>query len=317
MKYEKDKYWLHVLLFVITFITTMFAGMQWVSPLQPPYPIAAFAAALPYAFSLLFILTFHEFGHYFASKYHGVDATLPFYIPFPPIPFFLNFGTFGAVIKTRSPIPDNKAMFDIGVAGPIAGFIASLIVLIYGFTHLPGVDYILNIHPDYFSDSYGQGALNLEFGDTILFALLREIFTKPTDFIPPMSEVYHYPYLCVGWFGLLITTMNMIPVGQLDGGHVVYAMFGEKKHEKIAAVSVIFLIALGIIGFIDASLELNIQFGWSGWLFWAAILYFFIKIKHPPVYRFEPLDPFRMALGWTSLVILLLSFSPSPFVISM
>jgi len=131
-----------------------------------------------------------------------------------------------------------------------------------------------------------------------------------------MTEVYHYPYLMVGWFGLFVTAMNMIPVGQLDGGHVVYSMFGSKKHEKIASISMVILLALGILGLIDSILELDIQIGWSGWLFWSLILYFIIKVKHPPVQYFEHLDKKRMIIGYFSLFIFIVSFSPTPFIIS-
>ena len=307
----------HLLLFVITFITTIIAGMQWTTASGGPYEFSDLTKALPYTLSILFILSLHEFGHYFAAKYHKVDVTLPYFIPFPPIPMFINFGTMGAVIRTKSPIRTNKAMFDIGVAGPIAGFIASLIVLIYGFTHLPSVDYLLSIHPDYFSPDYGKNALSLTFGDTLLFSFLRNAFADPNAFIPPMSEIYHYPYLCVGWFGLFITAMNMIPVGQLDGGHVVFSMFGTKIHEHVAGVSMLFLGVLGFMGVFDSLFELNLGFGWSGWLFWGLILYFVIKMKHPPVAEFEKLGAGRMALGYFALLVLLLSFSTAPLVLSL
>lgn len=315
-KFEHN-YLLHAGLFLITFITTIFAGIEWTTGKMGPYEINDLYRGLPYAFSILFILGVHEFGHYFASVYHKVKATLPFFIPFPPIMGFFNFGTIGAVIKTKSPIPDNKAMFDIGAAGPISGFIACLIILIYGFTHLPGREYILQIHPDYLSADYGKGAVGLEFGNTILFVLLKEIFTNPSQFVPPMSEVYHYPYLCVGWFGLFVTAMNLIPVGQLDGGHIIYSMFNEKKQEAISSISLIVLVLIGVLGVLNSFMNLGIYFGWSGWLFWAIILFFFIKIKHPPVSHFEELSLGRKIFGYIAILIFILSFSPTPFIISL
>ncbi|MCB0752047.1 MAG: site-2 protease family protein [Ignavibacteriae bacterium] len=281
-----------------------------------PYDLNSLLIGLPYSLSALFILATHEFGHYFAAKFHKVKATLPYFIPIPPISGFLNFGTMGAVIKTRSEIPTNKAMFDIGVSGPIAGFIASLIVLIYGFTHLPSQDYLLAIHPDYFDPSYGKETISLQFGNNLLFLFLKELFTNPSDFVPPMTEVYHYPYLMTGWFGLLITSMNMIPVGQLDGGHVVYSMFGSKIQEAVASISLIVLVVLGVSGIVDGALELNFGFGWSGWLFWGIILLLIIKVKHPPVRHFEQLDLTRKFLGYFSLLILIVCFAPSPFIIT-
>ncbi len=306
----------HLLLFVITFITTVLAGVEWITGTTGPYDIDLLVIGLPYSLSALFILGTHEFGHYFAARFHKVKATLPYFIPIPPIAGFFNFGTMGAVIKTRSEIQTNKAMFDIGVAGPIAGFIASLIVLIYGFTHLPPVEYLLAIHPDYFSPEFGENTISLHFGNNILFLILKNLFTTSNDFVPPMTEVYHYPFLMTGWFGLLITAMNMIPVGQLDGGHIVYSMFNSKIQEAVASISLIGLLILGILGIIDTSFELNFAFGWSGWLFWCFILYIFIKVKHPPVKYFSQLDLKRRILGYLSLVILFISFAPTPFSIT-
>ncbi len=312
----KQKYWVHISLLVITFITSVIAGMEWTTGEMGPYEFDNLVKGLPYALSVIFVLGFHEFGHFFAAKFHKVSATLPYFIPFPPIPGFFNFGTMGAVIRTREAIPNNKAMFDIGVAGPLAGFVASVALLVYGFSNLPGTEYLLNIHPNYFSPEYGADALSLEFGDTILFAALRNIFTDPSQFIPPMSEIYHYPYLLVGWFGLFITAMNMIPVGQLDGGHIVYSLFGNKIHEAVASASLAGLGFLGFSGALTYFLDLDFGFGWTGWLFWAFVLIFVIKVKHPPVRTFEKLSLSRRLIGYFSLFILVISFSPTPFVIS-
>ncbi|PKL82501.1 MAG: site-2 protease family protein [Ignavibacteriae bacterium HGW-Ignavibacteriae-3] len=290
--------------------------MEWTTGKAGPFELTDFYQGLPYTLSILFILGVHEFGHYFAAVYHKVKVTLPYFIPFPPIPGFINFGTMGAVIKTKSVIPTNKAMFDIGVAGPVSGFIACLLVLIYGFTNLPGQNYLLQIHPDYFSPEYGKNAIGLEFGNTLLFVIMKNIFVNPSQFFPPMSEIYHYPYLCVGWFGLFVTAMNLIPVGQLDGGHIIYSMFDEKKQEAIASISMIILIVLGVVGVINPIFNLGLHFGWSGWLFWALILYFFIKVKHPPVQHFEELSPGRKMLGYAAILIFILSFSPTPLILS-
>jgi membrane-associated protease RseP (regulator of RpoE activity) len=315
-KADKKNYLLHIGLFIITFFTTTIAGASWVTGTMGPYEPEHLIAGLPYSIAILFVITCHEFGHYFAAMYHKVKATLPYYIPFPPLPFFLNFGTMGAVIRTKSPVPTRKAMFDIGIAGPIAGFVACLIVLIYGFLNVPPIDYLLNIHPDYFSPEYGKEGYNLVFGDTLLFSFFKMIFVNQNQFFPPMSEIYHYPFLCVGWFGLFITAMNMIPVGQLDGGHIGYTMFGRETHLKIASISFSLLLILGIFGIIESSFDLHLNIGWTGWLFWALILYFVIKIEHPPVPDETELDSKRMALGYISFAILLLSFSPTPFVLT-
>lgn len=323
-KKKKDNYILHIGLLLATIVTTIFAGVQWTTGIMTgPYEFSMMKSGLLYSAAIIFIISCHEFGHYFAARYHKVDATLPFYIPFPPIPLFLNFGTMGAVIKTRSPVTSKKAMFDIGIAGPLAGFVACLIVLITGFLTVPGVDYLLAIHPGYFSPDFGKGGIELFFGNTILFSFLKFIFISKTQFFPPMSEIYHYPLLCVGWFGMFITAMNMIPVGQLDGGHISYTMFGEKKSHKIALVTFAFLLVSGLLFIIQYSLILLgtdplhiphfLELGWLGWLFWAMILYFVIKLKHPPIYDDQKLNTFRMYLGYLSYIILIISFSPVPF----
>jgi membrane-associated protease RseP (regulator of RpoE activity) len=304
---EKQKkiksYLIHSGLFIITFITTTLAGVAWTTGQPGPYELSTIIhKGLPYSISIMLIITFHEFGHYFAAVYHRVRSTLPFYIPFPPIPIFINFGTLGAVIKTKSLIKTKKVMFDIGVSGPIAGFIVSLAILIYGFLNVPGIDYLLHIHPDYLSEEYGTSGLILEFGNSILFLFLKELFVTKEMFFPPMTEIYHYPYLTAGWFGLFVTSMNMIPVGQLDGGHISYTMFGERKHYNISVVSFIGLFVLGITGMIEATFEMKLGFGWSGWLFWALVLYFIIKLKHPPVIDQAPLDLRRMIIGYISFI---------------
>ncbi len=312
----KNNYLLHIGLFILTFITTTIAGAQWLQGMEIPFELGFLVKGLPYSISILFIITCHEFGHYFAARYHKVDATLPYYIPFPPIPEFINFGTMGAVIRTRSPIYTKKAMFDIGIAGPLAGFIACLIVLIYGFTHIPGVEYILSIHPDYFNADYGSNALGLQFGNTLLFSFFKLVFVNPHQFFPPMTEIYHYPFLCVGWFGMLITAMNMIPIGQLDGGHISYTIFGGETHYKIAVISFSVLFIFGIIGLVDVIMELNLGIGWSGWLFWSLILFFFIKLKHPAIPDYSELDSKRKILGYVSFFIFIISFSPIPLSVS-
>jgi len=306
-KARSYSYIINILLFIITFFTTTIAGMQWLGKTD----LADFATGLPYSLAILFVLASHEFGHYFASRYYNVNTTLPYFLPCPPP---LNFGTFGAVIITRSKVPTRRAMFDIGVAGPIAGFIASLLILIYGFTHLPPREYLYTIHPEYLTGEKIQG-IDLIFGDTLFFRFLATILTNPQiDFVPPMNEVYHYPFLCVGWFGLFVTMLNMTPIGQLDGGHVIYAMLGSRYHRIIARVAFGTLLLLGLLGFAPM-IGVQAPVGWLGWLFWALLVRLVIKLDHPQISDPEPLDTKRRIIGWISILILLLSFSPVPFVI--
>jgi membrane-associated protease RseP (regulator of RpoE activity) len=308
----RPKYWLHILLFLFTFFTTTIAGVAWLN--MDPFDLANFHFGLPYSVLLLTVLTLHEFGHYFAARYHRVDATLPFYIPFPLLPGLIHFGTLGAIIRIRSALPNKKVLFDIGIAGPIAGFVASLAILVYGMTHLPGIEYLYEIHPEY-RELIELPEGNLQFGQTLLMVILRELLVSPDAFFPPMNEIYHYPFLTVGWFGMLVTAINLLPVGQLDGGHIAYAMFGE-RHRFIARGTFFFLLLIGLLGFLPF-LGISVPIGWSGWLFWAAIIYFVIKLKHPPVPDQTPLDPLRMRIGWTAYLMLMLCFSPAPISIQL
>jgi membrane-associated protease RseP (regulator of RpoE activity) len=290
-------------LFVLTFFTTTIAGVFWLN--KDGFDLENFQLGLTYSFCILFVLASHEFGHYFAARHHKVEATLPFFIPAPPV--YLPFGTLGAVIRTRSPVPTRKAMFDIGVAGPIAGFVATIIVLLIGLTNLPPKEYIYTIHPEYLQGMKAPGA-DLTFGNTLLYTFLEK--SVATGYVPPMDEIYHYPFLCVGWFGLLVTAMNLIPVGQLDGGHIIYGMFGQ-KHRIIARSAFVLLLVLGLAGALQV-LRIELSFGWSGWLVWAAILFIVIKLDHPQIADPEPLSPNRMIVGWIALAIFVVSFSPSP-----
>lgn len=307
---------LHAGLFIITFFTTTMAGVEWTG--KDPLNLLNLHYGLAYSLSLLAILGSHEFGHFFFSIKHKVRATLPYFIPFPYLPGMLNFGTMGAVIRTKTPVPSRKAMFDIGVSGPIVGFVVSVALLIFGFTHLPGREYILSIHPNY--DFVASRAplidgIPLAFGNTILFKLLEVVFTNPhIQFVPPMTEIYHYPFLCTGWFGLFVTAMNLLPVGQLDGGHMIYAMFG-RTHRKVARAVFVVLLLLGISSLLPL-IHIDLVFGWLGWLIWALILLLVIRIDHPPVMDDTPLDGKRMAVGWLTILIFVVCFSPTPFTIA-
>jgi membrane-associated protease RseP (regulator of RpoE activity) len=324
-----QKYWLHLLLFVTTLLTTSLAGLQWLGRPSDVLLMNRFsdlAAGFPYALSLVGILACHEFGHFFASVYHRIKATLPFFIPMPPLSFLLNIGTFGAVIRTRERIRNSVQLFDIGVYGPLSGFVVALGILIYGFATLPPLSYLYTIHPEY--ALYG-GEIPVEsgsfmFGKNLLYWLLEKIFNNPNT--PPMTEVYHYPFLCAGWIGCLVTALNMLPVGQLDGGHIIYAMFGLKTHRVLARVFLGIILALGLpvlaaeilAGYNNTVLlaalpawYLNIA--WPGWTFWALMLIVVVKIDHPPVMFETPLDARRRWIGWASLVMFALCFTPVPF----
>ncbi|MBK8550378.1 MAG: site-2 protease family protein [Ignavibacteria bacterium] len=236
--------------------------------------------------------------------------TLPYYIPFPFI--FLNpFGTMGAVIRMKARYYSRKALLDIGAAGPIAGWITSIVILLIGFITLPSINFLYDIHPEYRSS--GIPLSGFTFGYNIVFMVFEKIFASSPDvFMPPMNEIYHYPFLCVGWFGLLITSLNMLPIGQLDGGHISYAMFGD-KHKYVAYFIFALLLIFGLIGLLPL-IGVNNDSGSINWLIWALLIFFVIKIKHPPTYHEseEPLDSKRMLIGWFTFFIFIVSFCPVP-----
>lgn len=297
---------LHLGLFLLTFFTTTVAGVFWLN--RDGLDISNLYFGLPYSLSLLAMLAAHEFGHYFAAKFHAVKTTLPYFIPIPPF-LFNPFGTMGAVIRMRSPILSKKALFDIGIAGPIAGLVVTLIVFAYGLLTLPGKEYLYAIHPEYLQSGI-PAEQGLTFGHS-LFTWAMASLASEYAFFPPMSEIYHYPFLCVGWFGLFVTALNLIPVGQLDGGHILYAMLGRGQG-LIARAFVGVIVGLGLAGFLPF-LGIDVHPGTVGWLLWAAILIFVIKLDHPPVTDMTELDSGRVLLGWIVFAIFILTFAPIPF----
>lgn len=273
---QRERYGLHLGLFLATFFSTVYAGGMLVGR-GVVYEDLGWTAyvmdGLRYAVPFLLFLTVHEFGHYLAARKHGISVSLPYYIPIPlPI---LSFGTFGAVIRIREPMRRTRQLFDVGAAGPLAGFVVALGVLILAIATLPGASYLLDVPGHEAVASYVEqngvfpavdfqpGDLILMFGDTPLFALVRLVVPG----LPSPSELMHYPLLLAGWLGLFFTALNLLPVGQLDGGHVVYALFGAKVHAVIARVVTLILLISGAVGF-------GHVFGttWYGWVILAAIL---------------------------------------------
>jgi membrane-associated protease RseP (regulator of RpoE activity) len=319
-----QRWWLHILLFVLTLFTTTVSGESWRGT-QDIFDLSNLPSGLPYALLVLLFLSSHEFGHFIAARLHGVDATLPFYIPFPGAALgTINFGTFGAVIRTRSRVPNDRVMFDIGVAGPIAGFIACVIILAVGFLTLPGIEYLRQIHPAYPLEP--QGALTLAFGKPILYSVMEHTLARPGAFVPPMSEMYHYPFLCAGWFGLFVTALNLLPIGQLDGGHLTYTMFGSSVHRRLGQLLVVLLLCISIpeilmdlsgAGYFSAPQWVNsiVLPGGSMWFVWALIGTFVIRFHHPPSLESLPLDSRRKVIGYLTIVIFVLCAVPSPIIV--
>jgi len=244
------------------------------------------AQGVRFSASLLAILFSHEMGHYLACRYYRVDATLPYFIPAPPI--FLA-GTFGAFIKIRSPIPSRRALFDIGLAGPLAGFVVALPVSVMGLLAMvPG-----GPPPDH----------AIFFNDPLLFRLLAKLLGVTLDPNAPST-----PYYMAAWIGLLVTSLNLMPVGQLDGGHGVFAVFGQRAHRLIARVAFVSVAVLAVLGFVWHHSP-------SGFLY-TVLLAVMLRVPHPPPAIMEPLGTKRILIAILTLVVFILCFWPFPITIT-
>ena len=267
--------WTNIILFLLTVFTTFLAGalMNQVNPFSHPLLILKGAS---FAVPLLLILTFHEFGHYVESRINGIKVSLPYFIPGPTL-----FGTFGAVIKSKSPFKTRRDLLDVGAAGPIAGFVVAVIVIIVGLSHSEIVEEVSE-----------QGLI---LGESLIFKFLSWVVLKD---IPEGYGVLLSPSAFAGWAGILVTMLNLLPIGQLDGGHIMYALLGRNQR-KVATVVTLSLIPLG-------------YFLWEGWFVWV-VLVLLIKIGHPPTLNDQlPLDTKRKVIGWLAMVIFILSFTPVP-----
>jgi membrane-associated protease RseP (regulator of RpoE activity) len=274
---------LHLALLLATIVTTIVAGavQQGVNPLETP---GLLYKGVPFSFTLLLILGTHEMGHYLVSRWHHLDVTLPYFIPAPPIPFII--GTFGAFIRIRSPIRDKRALLDVGCAGPLTGVLVSIPVILVGLK-LSTVTVI------------GGGGEGLTLGEPLLFKFLSWLTFGP---LTPEDNVLLHPVAFAGWIGLLVTALNLMPVGQLDGGHVAYALFPQ-YHRYISLGGIGLLVVFGLLY-------------WKGWLMWAVLLSF-LGWRHPPPYlSWVPLDRRRRVLGIITIVVFILTFTPVPFVLS-
>ena len=276
--------YLHILLFVITFFTTLSAGalQKGINIFESPQRIFE---GFPFAVTLMIILTVHELSHYIASKRQHTAASLPYFIPAPSF-----IGTFGAFIKMKSPIMTRSALIDIGASGPIAGFIVSLIACIVGLSMSEIVPLAKVV----------DGVLVL--GDSLLFSFLSRVIVGD---LPNSADILLHPIAFAGWIGFFVTSMNLLPIGQLDGGHIAFAILGNRHRY----VSITLVAALAMFGF----LAIMGVYGWEGWGLWALLMLFF-GIKHPPVLYWEmPLDHARKYIALVSLFIFIVTFIPVPF----
>jgi membrane-associated protease RseP (regulator of RpoE activity) len=279
-KKTKTRFKLALFLFLLTGVTTLFAGalLSGANPFRNPGDLTK---GISFSVSLMIILLSHELGHYLACRRYGVDASLPYFIPAPPYPFII--GTFGAFIKMRSPVIHKKALFDIAVAGPIAGFVLSCAALITG---IPLSEVTLKA-PDAQSISFGNSPIFYFFVHQLIGSLPEGYF------------IDLHPVAFAGWIGLFVTCLNLIPIGQFDGGHLVYALFG-RRHRMISVFSVVLLMFAGFLG-------------WPGWWIWG-ILGALIGLRHPPLEDQEiKLDGGRILVGWLSLLMFAGTFILVPF----
>lgn len=274
------QYLIHSILFLVTLFTTTLAGTDWIGIAQDTWQ-AYLVQGLWYSIPFLGILTIHEFGHYLAARFYKVAVTLPYYIPvyFPGLP---GIGTFGAFIRIKSILRSRQVVFDIGIAGPLAGFIAALAILFYGFTHLPPRDYVLQVHKEYavYGVDYASHVYKYEFlrqedslhsvqshskfipqesymmmytGSNLLFYAFEHFVAPDAALVPNKYEMFHYPFLFAGFLALFFTALNLIPIGQLDGGHILYALIGSEKQKMVAPVFFSVFVFLGCLDFLKES----------------------------------------------------------------
>ncbi len=316
---------LHGLLFLVTAITTTICGIVMAGPdldvasgspaatggiagsilLIPWYYASAVVEIVRSAFthpkslgqglvfsgSLLAILTAHEFGHYLFCRYYGVDATLPFFIPQPPL---LIPGTFGAFIRMKSPVPSRRALFDIGLAGPLAGFIVIIPVAFAGVLTLE--------HARVIAGEASGGGSGIIFNDPLLFRLIARAFKIDLD-----NSAANSFYLAA-WFGALVTALNLMPVGQLDGGHGTFAAFGKLAHHWLGRIAFVTMAVISVLGWFWHGSP-------SGFVY-VVLLAVMLNVRHPQPEQMEPLGTMRVAIGIITLIVFALCFLPFPITIS-
>lgn len=299
----KDRYWLHVLLLLATLFSMLVVGARMEYNFQNHLPTfyqgedslfffpifwavksSHLLMGIPFAFSLIVILFAHEMGHYLYCRYYGVSATLPFFIPFPTL-----FGTMGAFIRIRSPIRSRNALFDIGVAGPIAGFVVAIVVLVISLG---------------LSQAAPPGAANLaeiKFGYPLIFHLVHGMLASvvPAHSIAklPLQQVYLHPMAVAAWVGMFATALNLLPGGQLDGGHIVFSI-SPRAHRWVSRLTILALIPLAI-------------YCWTGWLIWSVLLGL-SGMRHPQVSEMPGIDRTRRYVAVFALLLLVLTWTPTP-----
>ncbi|HWP91328.1 MAG TPA: site-2 protease family protein [Thermodesulfobacteriota bacterium] len=292
---------IHIVLFLVTLVTTFLAGF---------FQGGSVAGGISFSAALLFILGAHEMGHFIFGKRYGVDISPPYFIPAPPL--ISPIGTFGAFIKIRSSISTKKALFDIGLAGPVAGIIAAIPVIIVGLR----LSRVIEAGNNEIKDG-------ISLGSPLIFTFLSEVLLGN---IGEGYDILLHPVAFAGWIGLFVTALNLIPAGQLDGGHIMYSLLSRKWY-RLSSISMVLILAILGIGtrpliqflnsFFEGSgfsyiREVFVFDGWPGWIMWAAILSI-MGTRHPPtMYDEVPLDGKRKMLGVFALLLFIGCFTPVP-----
>jgi len=312
--------WVNILLFGLTIITVLMAGAIYSFSYEGPLPdsllgqlkilISQFPNGISFAISLVAILLAHEFGHYLAGRFHKTHVTLPYFIPFP----FSPFGTMGAFIQVKEIPRNRRVMLDIGIAGPLAGLIIAIPVLLIGLSLSEVEKLPFLIHQNQTLTLEGNSLLYLGMkyltkGELLpapftygnlnpLIYWIRYLFTGSPL---PLGgyDVMMHPIAWAGWAGLLVTSLNLIPAGQLDGGHILYVISGQKARRLVPFI----ILALVILGFF-----------WSGWWLWAVLIFFLGRSHMEPLDQITPLDPRRKILALLAIVLFFLVFIPVPLI---
>jgi membrane-associated protease RseP (regulator of RpoE activity) len=288
---------LNITLFILTVLSTLYAGGYWAGSLpfvtyDPRLQPHHLLDGVPFAFTLLAILGTHEYGHYFTARRYGAPVSLPYFIPAPPP---LPFGTLGAIIVMRAPARNRNSLFDIAVAGPLAGLVVAIPAVWLGLTWSR-----LVVLPD-------QGGIL--FGDSLLMKLLVYLVFGP---LPARVDVLVHPVALAGWVGLLVTALNLMPISQLDGGRIAYALVGA-RHRQVSIATFFALLGLSVVGmYLTQTMS-----GGLNWLVFATLVFLFIGFRHaPPIDDVTPLSRGRRALGVGCLILLVALVPPVPILAS-
>ncbi len=297
--------WLNLALFLATVVTTLLAGHGLAAPEGPLTVLGVLTHGWPYAAALLAILGAHEFGHYGLARWHRVDASLPYFIPVP-----FGVGTLGAVMRMRESPPSRRATLDIGVAGPIAGFVVALPLLLWGLAHSTVIDaaglaragldspwaLLLAWRDGRLEATAAAGTIQY-MGDSLVTWGAQQLVWGQ---LPPGKDLLLHPVAFAAWLGMLVTTLNLVPLGQLDGGHLTYGLLGRERAARASRAVSWALLACGLF------------LSWN-WLVWWGLTRAVVGLRHPPAWDERPLDRPRLALAVAGLLLFLLTFVPVPF----